>query len=309
VAVPASEPPKFKLRPKEAAVTGTSATIPATPPPVPVLFAPDPTVPVKAPPPFPVVAEPRPRGTNAPIPHIRAAEVPAPDEPAEAEAQPKPKGKKTAVLVLAACAVLAGGGFAYWKFVRVAASPASVAQQKNSSPAPAAPAAPATPPTVPSAPASSPSEVVSSVAHAPINAINKAQDAIAARRASEQNRVDAIAAGEEPASRTSPATPSATQAVTPSSTTAVRTLAPGLSATVAIEGSPEGSPAFRSFVANAKISGVVAGAAPKMFINGRLVRMGETVDPGLGVIFDRIDAEKRQVIFRDKSGATAARRF
>jgi hypothetical protein len=305
----AGDAPKFKLRPKEPGSAGAPPTIPATPPavPAPVLFAPDPAVPVKAPPPFPVVAEARPRGTISPIPHIRAAvEVPPAEEPVEAAPPPKVGGRKTVVVAIVACAVLGGGAFAYWKIFHSASPVAPIVQQKKATPSVPATPAPAPPPSVPSAPTTPPTDVVSALAHAPANAINKAQDVIAARRASEQNRVDAIAAGEEPAIRP---TPPANQAATPSNTTAVRALAPGLSATIEIEGSPEGSPAFRSFVANAKISGVVAGAAPKMFINGRLVRIGETIDPALGVVFERIDAEKRQVIFRDKAGATAARRF
>jgi hypothetical protein len=66
---------------------------------------------------------------------------------------------------------------------------------------------------------------------------------------------------------------------------------------------------FRTFVANAKVSGVFQGTPARAFINGKLARAGETVDAALGIVFDRIDAEKRHIIFRDRTGATVTRRY
>lgn len=71
----------------------------------------------------------------------------------------------------------------------------------------------------------------------------------------------------------------------------------------------DASPAFRSFVAGAKITGVYQGEASRAFINGRLARAGETVDVRLGIILVRIEPQNKRIIFKDKTGATLARRY
>ena len=38
-------------------------------------------------------------------------------------------------------------------------------------------------------------------------------------------------------------------------------------------------------------------------------RSGETVDVGLGIIFEGVDPVKRHLLFKDKSGATVARKY
>ena len=76
-----------------------------------------------------------------------------------------------------------------------------------------------------------------------------------------------------------------------------------------VEAAPEANSAFRSYVANAKVSGVFQGTPARAVINGKLTRAGETADPGLGIMFDSLDPEKRLLIFKDKSGATVSRRY
>jgi hypothetical protein len=44
-------------------------------------------------------------------------------------------------------------------------------------------------------------------------------------------------------------------------------------------------------------------------INGRLTRAGEVVDLPLGITFNGVDAQRRQLVFQDRSGATVSRRF
>jgi hypothetical protein len=83
----------------------------------------------------------------------------------------------------------------------------------------------------------------------------------------------------------------------------------GITATTEVEVAAEASAAFRSFVANAKIGGVFQGNPPRALVNGRTTRAGETVDGGLGIMFDGIDAERKLIIFKDKSGATVARKY
>jgi hypothetical protein len=87
-------------------------------------------------------------------------------------------------------------------------------------------------------------------------------------------------------------------------------LAPGVTANMGVPISNIGaSPEFRAFVANVKISGVFQGANSRALINGRMTRVGEPVDSTLGVIFEGIDPEKKQIIFKDASGATATRKY
>jgi hypothetical protein len=182
-------------------------------------------------------------------------------------------------------------------------------------PKPAALAAVAATP--PPAPANKPgqptpglSETQNAIAHAPVNAINKAQSVIDARSNSGQSRetVGAITEGDQPAppaDKTAVITPTAPQTVATSST-----IAPGVSATNDnVSAAAEASPAFRSFVANAKISGVFQGAPPRVMINGRLARAGDTVDSALAITFDGIDPDKKLILFKDKFGAVVTRRY
>jgi hypothetical protein len=92
--------------------------------------------------------------------------------------------------------------------------------------------------------------------------------------------------------------------------TGTRSVAPGLTATTELAAAAtEATPEFRSFVANAKISGIFQGVPSRAFINGRLHRAGELIDPALGITFETVDAERKQIIFKDRSGAIVARRY
>ncbi len=213
---------------------------------------------------------------------------------------------------VAAVLVLGAGGFlAYQKFLtppptppppaakpKAATPTASTAVPKAAGPVPTPAVAPGT--------ATQPS-TLDQIAHAPANAVNKAKSAIDARKASGQTNIDGAAAGtglaDKPAVAPSAANPKAPPA------TGVKSLGGGLSATTPLDAGAEASPEFRSFVANAKISGVFQGAPSRAFINGRMSRSGETVDLTLGIIFDGVDPVKRHLIFKDKSGAIVARKY
>ncbi len=84
-------------------------------------------------------------------------------------------------------------------------------------------------------------------------------------------------------------------------------LAPGVSTTANVDAAPEASAAFRTFIANLRVTGLVGGVTPKAFINGRVIRVGETVDSNLGITFEGLSAN--QLVFKDKSGATVMRRY
>ena len=87
-------------------------------------------------------------------------------------------------------------------------------------------------------------------------------------------------------------------------------LAPGITVpTDSVEAVPDANAAFRTFVANAKISGVFQGSPPRAFINGRLIRAGETIDAALGIRFESVDQSTKNIIFKDTSGATVSRHY
>lgn len=172
---------------------------------------------------------------------------------------------------------------------------------------------PKAPPAPKSDPAPTPSDTLNKLAHAPANAINQAQDTIAARRASGQARIDAASVGEDlpeqPATPAAgaPAAKSAPRAAT--SSTATTTIAPNVVATTQLDAVPEAAAPFRSFVANAKVSGVFQGNPSRAVINGKLTRAGDVVDSTLGITFNGVDSERRHLVFKDKTGATVSRRY
>ena len=76
-----------------------------------------------------------------------------------------------------------------------------------------------------------------------------------------------------------------------------------------IDTSPAASAEFRLFVANAEIGGVFQGTPPRALINGRIVKASQPVDNQLGIIFDRIDSEKKVIYFKDATGAEVSKEY
>jgi hypothetical protein len=66
---------------------------------------------------------------------------------------------------------------------------------------------------------------------------------------------------------------------------------------------PVVTPAFKSWVDDARVSGVVAGSSPRAIINGRLARPGDMVDAAEGIVFDGLNAEKKTLVFRSRVNA------
>ena len=131
-----------------------------------------------------------------------------------------------------------------------------------------------------------------------------------------------VAAAETPAPETVSAEPAPEPAVTApvkrppvvhaksAVASATSELAPGITVTTdSVEAVPDANAAFRTFVANAKISGVFQGSPPRAFINGRLIRAGETIDAALGIRFESVDQSTKNIIFKDTSGATVSRHY
>jgi hypothetical protein len=218
------------------------------------------------------------------------------------------KGASPGLIRVAALVVVGAGLFFAWK--QFGSKPAPT-------PAPAAKAAPVkkAPTSATSAAPLTPSDTLNQLAHLPKNAIDKAQASIDAHRASGQSRVDAASIGEDlpaqpvasaPAATTAASTPASRPAQRPVTTT---TIAPGVAATAQVDAGPEASPAFRTYVANAKVSGVFQGPPTRAMINGRLTRTGEVLDATLGITFNGVDSARRHLLFVDRTGATVTRRF
>ncbi|MEO6246361.1 MAG: hypothetical protein ABIQ12_13080 [Opitutaceae bacterium] len=309
------EPPRFKFKPKLAEPAGAAAPaaaevgarlIGALPLPAPTLFPTTeaPVAPIAASPAcggargslpqFPVIAGPGRSRTNPaiPMPHIKLKGdvLPEPETPEELASNRNGQRRLGWLMVLA---VVGGAGYFGWPYLKPHVArflPPKAAQAVLT-----------------------PSETLNKLAHAPAAAIDKAQEALTARRAGGQTRVDAAAVGED-----APEKPKATVAtpavskpkpVAPPRPPTMAPVRPGLAASVQLEAGPDASPEFRTFVANAKVSGVFQGAPSRAMINGKLTRAGETVEPGLGIIFDGLDTEKKYLIFRDRSGAIISRRY
>lgn len=302
-------PPPAVAAPNVARPASESAPTPpsnATRPPFPRFqTVTQPSVPAPAPSPA--------RRTAVPfgVPHLKV-NVDVPEVAPPPPVAPPEKRSAARYLIGAVIAILVLGvcGFFGWKYFSVPG--AAPAKTETAPAAPAAASAPASAP-VPAKPAApsagpTPSDSLNKIAAAPANAIQKAQDAIAARRASGQARIDAAVLGEDqPAKAGSPPKP----ATSPSggTSTAMTPLTPNLAATTQLEAAPEASPAFLAWVVNARVNGVFQGSSGRAMINGRLTRIGETVDGTLGIVFASIEADKKQLIFKDHSGATVTRKY
>jgi hypothetical protein len=76
-----------------------------------------------------------------------------------------------------------------------------------------------------------------------------------------------------------------------------------------LDAAPAASAAFRSFVANAVIGGVFQGTPARALINGTIVREGQVVNSSLGVAFERIDARRKMIFFKDYTGAEVSKSY
>ncbi|MEY4688931.1 MAG: hypothetical protein RIR76_2954 [Verrucomicrobiota bacterium] len=233
-------------------------------------------------------------------------------------AEPKDvaKNKRTVFVVAGAIGLVVfacGLYFAYSVFF--SAEPPAPVAKKSPPPAAAKTPAAAAPAPAPKAPAAPPTT--------PVAKAKAATETRAQTVAETAARVAAAApAAPSPAATALPPAPAATPPATPvpaaatasasagEAATARTTIAKGVTATTTLEqAGADASVEFRTFVANAKISGVFQGTPARAVINGRLARSGETIDAAMGVVFDRIDADRRHIVFRDRTGATVTRRY
>jgi hypothetical protein len=168
-----------------------------------------------------------------------------------------------------------------------------------------------------------PSDTLNALAAAPGKMIANAQNVVAGRRGSEQTRVDAMLEGKDApdqrgirtplpgalGGRAAPAAPAPSLGKAAASTTVspgVSAYAPGSSE---IQATAEASPAFLSYIADAKVSGVFQGEPSRAFINGRLARSGTVIEEGLGITFVGVDSDNRMLLFKDRNGARVTKRY
>jgi hypothetical protein len=76
-----------------------------------------------------------------------------------------------------------------------------------------------------------------------------------------------------------------------------------------IDATPAASAAFRAWVANATIGGVYQGTPAKALIDGTIVREGQVIDSALGIAFERIDARRKVIFFKDYTGAEVSKNY
>jgi hypothetical protein len=240
--------------------------------------------------------------------HIRVAEKQPPPgaKPSVKPGKPAPVLRKRPALTpvmkagiaVAAIAALGGAFFAYRIFFEPPpAPPPIVLQHVAPPPKPPAPAAPTV------------AAVVAKVAAAPAKVVDNGLDAVAQHRAAEQAKVDAAASGED-VTPTPPPDVAAPGAPGTQSVLAQASIGSDVKANITrLDTSSAASPDFRAFVANANIGGVFQGTPSRALINGRIIREGQVVDDTLGITFERIDADKKVIYFKDATGAEVSRDY
>ncbi|MEY3773332.1 MAG: hypothetical protein RLZZ129_112 [Verrucomicrobiota bacterium] len=213
--------------------------------------------------------------------------------------------KKLMVLGGIAAGLLVGGGL-YFAWEMYGPKPAAGV--------PVAPGA-----TVAKPAAVTPSEALNQLAAMPGAMIDNAQNAVTARRDREQDRIDAVAEGEDIPERRFLDTPlpgqlgekPAEPAAKPVGTEAQ--IAPGVRATTwvspaQIASTAQASQEFRNYVAGLTISGIFWGTPTRALINGRTYRAGDTIDPVQGIVLLEADSTAKVLIFQDRTGATVSRK-
>lgn len=265
---------------------------PPAPPPVAGHFPPPPK-PSTLPPPPPVAAPFPPPPTAAPFPLPPAPNpLTTPLQPATApvSAAPKLKVYPKRLALLGGLAVIVLGVLGWFGFHYLTAPVAAPAPEPSVRPSVAKAAEPAAVPA--SAPATTPS------ASGPLAQTREAVAAV------EQGRT---AATNEVLSSPSPV-PAEVAAAAPVQPAGSAPMSPASFPVEPEKTTPPPSPAFRAWVDGLRISGVRAGATPRVFIERTAYSPGDIVNPQLGITFEGYNAETRKLSFKDRTGAVVERR-
>lgn len=290
-AAPAKEPPQ-----QSTGFVGDAPLSPPSPPPAPPQGAPaDPSLP----PPLPVVTDAagNPATTPPLPPPAPSADDGDEDDETEAPARKRLRPEqrpifKIAVFVVILMVLGAIGGGGYMVYTLFFSAPEL---NPYAAPLEAVAETPAPPSTDPGAAVSDAAKGALSMAG---QLVDKARVAVAGHdeKAAEADAISAAFEAEAQAGTGTGSGASATGRSDPNPTAQ----------------SPTGlvpSSAFREWVNDAVISGVAETSNPRAFINGVLVKRGDTVDHGLGIVFDTIDPHENVLFFKDGSGAIVGKRY
>lgn len=281
--------PKFKLKEKaavESAPTPAGAASPVSIPPI-LKSAPAPIA--MTPPPFPAAATASATKTSPGLPPPR---VKPPTETTTVDAtDPGQSSFAKIILVVAAFVLIVGVYYGYRKLTAKSAAPVPPVAEAAKRP-------------------STPSKTLNDLSAMPAQAIAKAEAVVAAVNANENGRVDEVLADQEMPVRPPRKTAPKPAEKAPPPTTSTTDLAPGVRATTTVtDVDGDASPAFRTWVAQARISGVFQGTPARALINGKTVPAGQIVDETLGITFEGLDPTAKLLIFRDASGVSVTRKF
>jgi hypothetical protein len=72
---------------------------------------------------------------------------------------------------------------------------------------------------------------------------------------------------------------------------------------------PQPSEIFRNYIIGLRVSGVFQGENARALLNGKMYHLGDMLDPVRKIEFYKIDAEAKQLIFRDDTGAIVSRHY
>ncbi|MFT3783248.1 MAG: hypothetical protein QM790_14660 [Nibricoccus sp.] len=278
------------------------AAVPAAPVPPPV-----PVVPIA-----PSLPPPRPAPTFAGKPPLPVLPPSVPLSTPHGESQPPIPGSTpppsfradkwlTAIVVLVAVVV---GGFYAAKYLfkahpkpAVATKSAAAPGVENKAPAPAKPAATSRP------------VVLDNPQSTAGKAVARARDTIAAiEKRDQEEGVSSVLSS----STSEPAVPRPSAAPTPSQPGTITASTPSEQpAEPANQPEPEVVPSepFKAFVKNLRVNGVFQGENARAMLNGKMYHIGDVVDAKLSVTLFKVEAEAKQLIFRDDTGAIVKRRY
>jgi hypothetical protein len=164
-------------------------------------------------------------------------------------------------------------------------------------------------PTAPVASQPAPAHITPKLVEKPVSAagkaIAKARDVVAAQDKFEKEQGVASVL-EEPTVPTAPNTsPTPNSATVPAS---VEASIPTPAVTQP-EPPPPASEAFRNYIISLRVSGVFQGENARALLNGKMYHLGDTLDPVRKIAFYKIDADAKQLIFRDDTGAVVSRHY
>ncbi len=72
---------------------------------------------------------------------------------------------------------------------------------------------------------------------------------------------------------------------------------------------PEASQAFSDYVNGLRVSGVSLGTSPRALINGRVVHVGDLIDPVQEIRLVEVDGTARNLVFEDRSTARMRKHY